>query len=105
MLQSQHCTGDGMCLAQIDFDDYEQEYDCKYKCEPQKCSVPSCQNMIPQCILFCHNNRCTNCGIEGYWIQKKWKGPGYCLLCKSNRKLPSIGSSRLNGCDHSDWNG
>lgn len=50
-------------------------------------------------------------GVDGYshcpmCIEAKsrgWKGLGYCIGCCSDRKLPPIGHTRLNGADHDDW--
>jgi len=65
------CDGTGQCLTQSDEDENEYEYlfACFHNCQPIKCpNFKLCKSKYPQCVGYCHQNRCTNCDI--FWGNK-----------------------------------
>jgi hypothetical protein len=87
----------GICLEQTGEDGTEYtESTCKPPCKPVPC--PRCKKPMPQWVLDCNGGKCMNCAMIG-----KWKGEGYCMYCRSDRKMPNIGTSRQNGAGHDDW--
>jgi hypothetical protein len=97
-------------VNQVNIEGYEKlpEYQCTYykdkicSCVLQQC--PCCKRNNPQWVLDCNEGKCGNCACmcttdrpcRLLYVRK-----GYCAHCDG--KLVPIGTFRLNGKDHLDW--
>ena len=91
------CRGYGECFIQGTNGDYRIGA-CPKGFELKHCS--DCRTPCPEWYLDCHKGRCMPCAVLEY--SKVPEVPaGYCKHCRG--KLVPIGSRRLNGAGHDDW--
>ena len=59
------CNGNGECFNQSDdTDDEYTQYDCAFGCKLKPChNFEYCHKLLPQWVLYCHNDMCPNCSI------------------------------------------
>lgn len=80
------------------------EYCKSLLCYKKKCAVTGCKIYLNECVLQ-SKKYCINCAADIYAIgetnQFKLLNNKYCQYCYKVKQ--PIGSSRLNGADHDDW--
>ncbi|AEQ33078.1 hypothetical protein [Megavirus chiliensis] len=111
------CKGDGECFKQTDQENsYIKNIKYKCECELKKCKI--CNIKHPEWYLNCHAGNCYPCNLRKFINdQKKYANNKKYTNNKKNTtnnknsmcsycfgKLVPIGTSRINGKLHEDWN-
>jgi hypothetical protein len=96
MASSDLCRGE--CFTQTEDGYMKRICNNQAKCTLQPC--PSCHEKLPQRFLDCHGGRCMSCAVLEY-AGIDSSDLTLCLRC--HRKLVPIGTSRINGAAHEDW--
>ncbi len=85
------CNGYGVCLIQINENEYmkNEDIECSHNCQPIKCpNFLVCENVLPEQYLYCHHGVCGFCAIHFYGILGKINTPLKYLQFSDNQECP-----------------